>query len=125
MTTYLGVSGWPVAHSRSPQMQNAALAASASDAARAIGAANTLIFEEDGGIVAENTDAPGLLAALPAGWDPAGRTAVVLGAGGAARAAVHALLNAGAAEVAVWNRTPERAARLVAELGGRVVERPG
>jgi len=171
MTTFLGVCGWPVAHSRSPQMHNAALAAvglddwrylrlplpgelfeatvralpalgfrgvnvtiphkeaalalagSASEAARAIGAANTLTFEPGGGIHAENTDAPGLLAALPPDWDPAGRTAMVLGAGGAARAAVHALLGAGAG-VAVWNRTPERAVRMAAELGARAVGRP-
>jgi shikimate dehydrogenase len=48
----------------------------------------------------------------------------VLGAGGAARAAVYALRRAGAADVMVWNRTPERAERLVADLGGRVVSAP-
>jgi shikimate dehydrogenase len=48
----------------------------------------------------------------------------VLGAGGAARAAVYALRRAGAARVGVWNRTRERAERLVAELGGHVVETP-
>jgi shikimate dehydrogenase len=47
----------------------------------------------------------------------------VLGAGGAGRAAVHALVTAGAADVQVWNRTPERARRLASELGGRAVER--
>src|SRR5215216_4734932 len=83
-----------------------AVADDASDAARAIGAANTLTFE-DGAVVADNTDAPGLLAALPI--SPAGRTALVLGAGGAARAAVWALMTAGAADIAIWNRTPERA----------------
>jgi shikimate dehydrogenase len=98
-----------------------ALADRASDAARAIGAANTLTFE-DGGIVADNTDAPGLLAAL--GESPAGRTALVLGAGGSGRAATWALLSAGAADVAVWNRTPERARALAAELGARAVEAP-
>jgi shikimate dehydrogenase len=166
---YLGVCGWPVAHSRSPQMHNAALAAAgladwrylrlplppelfaetvralpaagfrgvnvtiphkhaalaladrASEAARAIGAANTLTFE-DGAIVADNTDAPGLLAAL--GESPAGRTVLVLGAGGAGRAAAWALRAAGAADVAIWNRTPERAAALAAELGVRAVTTP-
>jgi shikimate dehydrogenase len=166
---YLGVCGWPVAHSRSPQMHNAALAAAgladwrylrlplppelfaetvralpaagfrgvnvtiphkeaalavaddASEAARAIGAANTLTFE-DGAIVADNTDAPGLLAALPE--PPAGRTALILGAGGAGRAAAWALKTAGAADVAIWNRTPERARALAAELGARAVEVP-
>ncbi|MFN8133133.1 MAG: shikimate dehydrogenase [Solirubrobacteraceae bacterium] len=103
--------------------KEAALAAAtdASAAAQAIGAANTLTFA-DGRIAAENTDAPGLLDALPV--PPAGRTALVLGAGGSARAAVWALASAGARDVAVWNRTPERAARLCADLGGRPVAVP-
>jgi shikimate dehydrogenase len=168
--TYLGVAGWPVAHSRSPAMQNAALAAAglhgwrylalplpperfaetvralpgagfrginvtiphklaaleladeATPTAAAVGAANTLTFEPSGAIHADNTDVAGLLEALPV--DPAGMTALVLGAGGAARAAVYALRSAGAADVMVWNRTPERAERLVAELGGRAVAAP-
>jgi shikimate dehydrogenase len=98
-----------------------ALADGASAAARAIGAANTLTFEQDGSIQADNTDAPGLLEAL--GCDPRGMTALVLGAGGAARAAVHALAQAGA-EVSVWNRTPERAHALVEALGGTYVSEP-
>ena len=96
-----------------------AVADRASDAARAIGAANTLTFE-DGAIVAENTDAPALLAVLPE--PPAGRTALVLGAGGAGRAAAWALTGAGA-DVAIWNRTPERARMLAAALGARAVTR--
>lgn len=164
----LGVLGWPVAHSRSPAMHAAAIAAlgldgwtyqrlpvppelfaetvralpgagfaganvtiphkeaalavadEATDAARAIGAANTLSFRADGAIHADNTDAPGLIAALP--FAPAGRTALVLGAGGSARAVVWALHEAGAADVAVWNRSPERAERLAAELGVRAVK---
>jgi len=95
------------------------LADEASVSARAIGAANTLSFA-DGRVQATNTDAPGLLAALPA--PVSGGRAVVLGAGGAARAAVWALLSAGAREVMVWNRTPERARRLCAQMGGRAVE---
>jgi shikimate dehydrogenase len=94
-----------------------ALANEATSAARAIGAANTLTFQ-DGRIHADNTDAPGLIDALP--FDPAGRSAVVLGAGGSARAVVWALVQAGA-DVRVWNRTPERAERLCAEIGGTVV----
>ena len=89
-------------------------------AARAIGAANTLTFLRDGAIEAENTDAPGLIARARK-LDLAGCTAVVLGAGGTARAAVWALRGAGA-EVAIWNRTPERAAELAADArcrGGR------
>jgi len=163
------VLGWPVAHSRSPAIQNAALAAAglsgwryqllpapadlfaelvralpaagfaganvtiphkraalalagdASDRARAIGAANTLTFGPGAAIAADNTDAPALITALP--FDVAGRTGLVLGAGGSARAAVWALLDAGASQVKVWNRTPGRANELCAELGGTPVRR--
>ena len=94
-----------------------AVADTASEAAREIGAANTLTFADDGSIAAENTDAPGLLAAL---GDTPPTTALVLGAGGSARAAVWALTRAGT-DVSVWNRTPQRARA----LGVRVVERPG
>jgi shikimate dehydrogenase len=99
-----------------------ALADRASAAARAIGAANTLTFEPEGALVADNTDAEGLLAALPR--PPAGRSALVLGAGGSARAAVWALRRAGAGPVQVWNRTPDRAQALAQELGALAVERP-
>jgi shikimate dehydrogenase len=167
----LGVLGWPVAHSRSPAIQNAALAAAglddwryqllpvppelfaelvpalagagfaganvtiphkeaalaladeASPRARAIGAANTLTFAPDGQIAADNTDAPALIAALP--WPVSGRTAMVLGAGGSARAAVWALLDAGAAEVRLWNRAAQRAHDIAQELGAVAVPRPG
>jgi shikimate dehydrogenase len=166
--TRLGVLGWPVAHSRSPAMHNAALRAvglggwryqrlpvapelfaetvralpaagfaganvtiphkeaalaladEATATARAIGAANTLTFAPGGAIAADNTDAPGLLAAL---GDCRPRTALILGAGGSARAAAYALSQVGAA-VAVWNRTPERAGRLAAELGVEAVAAP-
>ncbi len=97
-----------------------ALADSLSETAREIGAANTLSF--DGGeIHADNTDAQGLLDALPG--PVAGKRALVLGAGGAARAAVWALAREGA-EVAVWNRTSLRAQHLCEELGGAVTEAP-
>lgn len=95
-----------------------ALAASASDAARAIGAANTLSFAE-GAVHAENTDASGLLAALP--LSPARRRAIVLGAGGSARACAWALRDAGA-DVAVWNRGFDRARDLAVELGVAAVQ---
>jgi shikimate dehydrogenase len=92
-----------------------------SPAAEAIGAANTLSFA-DGVITADNTDAGGLIAALE---EPvAGRRALVLGAGGAGRAAVWALREAGA-EVSIWNRTHERAAALAAALGVAHAETPG
>jgi shikimate dehydrogenase len=102
-----------------------ALADEASGAAREIGAANTLSFRPgpDGGarILAENTDAGGLLDSLPG--SPRGQRALVLGAGGAARAVIWALGREGAA-VEVWNRTPERAEAVCAELGGTAVAAP-
>ncbi len=89
-------------------------------AAAAIGAVNTLTYE-DGRIAGDNTDAGGFLDALDA--DPAGWRCLVLGAGGSARAVVWALREAGG-EVAIWNRTAERAAALAAELGVRHVAAP-
>jgi shikimate dehydrogenase len=166
----LGVLGWPVAHSLSPAIQNAALLAAGLTAWRyqllpvppalfdetvlalgaagfrganvtiphkpaalalsqapsaralAIGAANTLLFEQDGTIAADNTDAPALSEALP--FAMTGRTALVLGAGGTARAAVWALLAGGAERVNVLNRTGRRATELCAELGGTPVSSP-
>ncbi len=116
-------AGFAGANVTIPHKQAAlALADEATASALAIGAANTLTFQPDGRIHADNTDAPGLIDALP--FDPAGRTAVVLGAGGSARAVVWALVHAGAAEVLVWNRTYERAQRLCAEIGGRAVQAP-
>jgi shikimate dehydrogenase len=156
--------GDPVAHSRSPAMQNAALArlgvaaryeavhtpadelAARVAALRApeylganvtlphkqavpplldelegeaaqIGAVNTIYKGEDGRLIGANTDAPALIADLAdAGFDPAGRSAVLLGASGAARAAAFALAWAGVGALTVLNRTPERAEALLAEL---------
>ena len=169
--TRLGVAGWPVAHSRSPSMHNAALEAvgldrwryqrlplapelfaeavralpgvgfaginvtiphkeaalaladEATPEARAIGAVNTLTFRPDGSIHGQNTDAPGFLAALPA--PPTGATALVLGAGGSARAVAFALREAGAAHVRVWNRTPERAREVARDLGVEATDTVG
>jgi shikimate dehydrogenase len=99
------------------------VADSASEVARAAGAANTLVFSS-GRIAADNTDAAGFLAALRERAEPEapeGMRALVLGAGGAARAVVYALLGAGATGVSVWNRHPERALALVDELAGLAV----
>ena len=166
----LGVCGWPVAHSRSPQMHNAALAQlglttwryqrlplpphlfeetvralpragfrgvnvtiphkeaalaladTATETARAIGAANTLTFDEQGRIHADNTDATGFLSPLrSSAYD---KQALVLGAGGSARAVVYALTQAGA-HVRIWNRTPERARQLAEEFGAGIGSEPG
>jgi shikimate dehydrogenase len=94
-----------------------ALADEATASARAIGAANMLTFA-DGAIHADNTDAPGLVAAL---GDERPRSAVVLGAGGSARAAVYALAQQGVA-VKVWNRSPDRARSLASEFGAEAVQ---
>ncbi len=90
-----------------------ALADRPTETARAIGAANTLTFEH-GEIHADNTDATGFLSALPSSaYD---RTALVLGAGGSARAVVYSLKQAGARSIHVWNRTAERAQALADEF---------
>ena len=83
--------------------------------AAAIGAVNNGVRRDDGSLVGFNTDASGFMAAVAAtGASVAGNPAVVVGAGGAARAVVWALLDAGVERVLVANRTPERA-REVAE----------
>ncbi len=168
MSALAGVLGFPVGHSRSPLMMNAAfaelgldwrylklpvpperfvetvralagsgyrganvtiphklaahdLADELGDDARAIGAVNTLTFTEQGRIVGDNTDAGGVLDAL---GEQLPSTALVLGAGGAARAAVWALAEGGV-EVTVWNRRPERATQLAGAFGVTASERPG
>jgi len=94
-----------------------ALAGRAGDLARMAGAANLLVFE-NGEIRADNTDGPGLLAALGVqGFQPTDGPAVILGAGGAARGAAAALVLAGSPQVRIVNRTRERAQALAASLG--------
>ncbi len=81
-----------------------------------VGAANVIVFC-DGRATAVNTDVGGVTSLLAyAGADPRGATATVLGAGGAARAAVLALAHGGASSVTVKNRTPEHARVLIADL---------
>ena len=118
----MGAAGFVGANVTVPHKHVAlALADRATPAARAIGAANTLVFWPDGTIAVDNTDAPGMIAAI--GSPVAGRSAVVLGAGGTARAASWALREAGAS-VAVWNRNPARAQALARDLGVRAIARP-
>ena len=90
-----------------------------SNAARAIGAVNTIV-ERRGAIIGHNTDADGFMAALrAAGFEPSGRRALLLGAGGAARAVVFALLQEGTERVLLLNRTVERAQVLADHLDCR------
>ena len=169
-TLVAGVTGRPVAHSLSPMLHNAWLAAagidgvyvpfpvtesgfpdfvnglrggavrglnvtlpfksqalaaadSLSDIALRSGAANVLVFEADGRILADNTDGVGLLAAFAAqapNWSVRDGPVTVLGAGGAARGAVAALLAAGAPKVWLVNRTLARAEAIAIDLGARV-----
>ena len=84
-----------------------------------IGAVNTIVIASDGAMEGRNTDGVGFLENLRAQapvWNP-DRPAVVLGAGGAARAVLVALSDAGCPEIRLANRTRERAARLAADLG--------
>jgi shikimate dehydrogenase len=107
--------------------KEAALAAAhnAGRSARRAKAANLLMFDDYGVIWADNTDGLGLLAAFAEQapeFDPKAGPVVVVGAGGAARGAVGAMLDAGCPEIRIMNRTPARAEALAAELGGQAYE---
>jgi shikimate dehydrogenase len=164
-TRILGIIGDPVRHSRSPEMQNRALAAAGLDylyvpfhllpenlsrgieglralgihgfnvtvphkvavapllnrlssEAAQIGAVNT-VHNEKGGLVGYNTDGVGLVESLreELEFDPQGTEILVLGAGGAARAAIHALCSAGAGRVIIVNRSADRAVELAERYG--------
>lgn len=94
----------------------------ADDLARRIGAVNTIVVR-DGKLIGSNSDGFGFLENLKAGapgWRPEAASAVVLGAGGAARAVVAALIDAGAPQVRIVNRTRPRAEALAASLGGAI-----
>lgn len=99
------------------------LADHVSDRASVIGAANTLVFRADGSIHADNTDGYGFMQNLRAGapdWVPQDGPAVVFGAGGAARAVLQALAEAGVPEILLTNRTRSRADHLKEEFGQRI-----
>jgi shikimate dehydrogenase len=103
-----------------------ALAQHVTDAARRIGAANTLLFK-DGEIFADNTDGIGFIENLrqnAPNWRADTGPVLVIGAGGAARAILVALLDAGAPEIMLSNRTAERSSALAAEFGLRVKAQP-
>ena len=166
-TVVAGIAGWPVAHSLSPILHNAWLAAAgidgvyvpfgipadgferfvrgaqggavrginvtlpfkeqalamatrASDRARRAQAANVLVFETDGSIVADNTDGLGLLWAFETqapGFDITAGPVVILGAGGGARGAAAAIRSAGCGDVRIVNRTVDKAQAIAGELG--------
>ena len=112
--------GWRGANVTIPHKEAAFdIADEHSERAGAFGAANTLVFREDGSIYADNTDAYGFLENLkdraPA-WRPDG-ACLILGAGGAARAIAYALAEAGMAPVLIANRTRERAEALAKATG--------
>jgi shikimate dehydrogenase len=101
--------------------QALAVADDASVLAKVAGAANLLLFHEDGKIEARNTDGEGLLQAIAVqapGFDILEAPVAVMGAGGAARGAVAALLEAGVADIRLCNRTHGRAEKLARELSG-------
>ena len=160
MTILVGLIGWPLGHSVSPAMHNAAFQAlgldgryealpvppeqvgdlvrslhargfrgvnvtipykqavmplmdELSEAAQRIGAVNTIVVEPDGRLRGDNTDWLGFLHPLDErGFDLAGRSVLLLGAGGAARAVVYALVQRNIARLAIWNRNLDRAAEL-------------
>lgn len=94
------------------------------DRAALIGAANTLIFRQDGKIHADNTDGYGFIANIRQAapdWSPSLGPAAVIGAGGAARAVVASLLNSGVNELRLTNRTRIRSEQIRAEFGARIV----
>lgn len=91
--------------------------------AKRIGAVNTIVVRDDGTLLGKNTDGFGFLAHLKAsqpGWRPEAGPAVVLGAGGGARAVVCALLDSGVPQVRLVNRSLEKAGKLAEQLGGNL-----
>lgn len=93
------------------------------DRAALIGAANTLIFRNNGVIHADNTDGYGFIENLRNGapnWQPKSGPAVVFGAGGASRAIIASLIEVGVSEIRLSNRTRNRAEILQKEFGAKV-----
>jgi shikimate dehydrogenase len=94
--------------------------------ARRIGAVNTVVVSADGTLIGTNTDGFGFVESLKAGcpgWQPQTGPAVILGAGGAARSIIVALIDLGVPEIRLLNRNSERAESLAAELGGPITVR--
>lgn len=100
-----------------------ALCDTLSETARRVGAVNTLSWNTDGQLHGDNTDAYGFMENLRQngqGWQPAGQTALVIGAGGAARAVIVGLLDAGVPQIILTNRSADRAQTLAGAFGPRV-----
>ncbi|MCK6449970.1 MAG: shikimate dehydrogenase [Alphaproteobacteria bacterium] len=120
----LPLLGFAGANVTVPHKQTALMAADRVDSvARRIGAVNTLVVEPDGTLHGSNTDAHGFLANLQEGaprWRAKDGPAVVLGAGGAARAVIAALVDAGVPAVRIVNRSLERAESVAADIGGPI-----
>lgn len=116
----LAISGYRGGNITIPHKEMAfAAVARRDEAAEQIGAVNTL-WLEDGELWGGNTDAYGFAAnldRLAPGWDTVGETAVVLGAGGASRAIIHALMQRGFKDIRIVNRTVERAVELAHHFG--------
>jgi shikimate dehydrogenase len=90
-------------------------------AAKALGAVNTVIVEQDGSLTGENTDLPGFVEPLN-GLDLSGEQVIVLGAGGAAAAVIAGVVSLGARRIAVVNRTAEGTMRLLGDLASTVAD---
>jgi shikimate dehydrogenase len=117
----LAERGYVGANVTVPHKEAALALAEGDDRARAVGAANTLWL--DGALRATNTDIEGFLHNLDTcapGWDRAAASALVLGAGGAARAVVYSLLERGMGRIVAVNRSPDRAHALRERFGPRV-----
>ena len=119
---HLSERGYVGANITIPHKEAALAMSEPDDRARAVGASNTLWYD-NGRLCSTNTDVEGFTANLDAavpGWDKQAGDAVVLGAGGSARAIVYGLIERGIGKIHVVNRTPERAAALQARFGQAV-----
>jgi shikimate dehydrogenase len=117
----LSERGYAGANVTVPHKEAALALSQPDDRARAVGAANTLWF--DGGLRSTNTDVEGFLSNLDSaapGWDRGLNKAVVLGAGGAARAVIYGLQTRGVPGIVIINRTPSRAEALRERFGERI-----
>jgi len=121
--THLAARGYVGANVTVPHKQAALAVSEPDERARAVGAVNTL-WLDGGRLRSTNTDVEGFIGNLDAtapGWDHGLQSALVLGAGGAARAVVFGLLERGIGRLLLVNRTAERAAALRTQFGDRVV----